>query len=96
METCYQLTLAVFSDGGGEVTAARKPVQGLAKVSKFLIGISKKNAENISVEMTMVNNRPGFKALIDGRLHSVWTFDIQNHHITKIFAVLNPKKLIWI
>lgn len=33
------------SDGGGEVTAARKPIYGADKITRFLIGISQKVPE---------------------------------------------------
>ncbi len=83
----------MISDGGGEVVAARKPVFGLSKVSKFLIGIAGKTDSKIRIRETMVNHRPGFIAYLDGTLHSIWTFQIRNSRIRKIFAMLNPSKL---
>lgn len=83
----------LYSDGGGEVSAAPKPIDSMKKVSKFLISISEKNEDNTVVELTSVNNRPGFKAFISGELHSIWSFSIKDGQIEKIFSVLNPDKL---
>jgi RNA polymerase sigma-70 factor (ECF subfamily) len=85
----------MYSDGGGKATAARKPIESLDKVSKFLIGIADKTAGRVHIEKTNVNNRPGFRAYMDGELHSIWTFDISQGKINKIFSVLNPDKLTY-
>lgn len=84
----------LYSDGGGKATAAPKPIESLNKVSRFLISIADKNEGRVAVEQTAVNNAPGFKAYIDGQLHSIWTFELKDHQIHKIFSVLNPDKLL--
>ena len=83
----------MYSDGGGKATAAPKPIESLNKVSKFLISITEKTAGHVYVEQTTVNNRPGFRAYIDEELHSIWSFDVRDGQIRKIFSVLNPDKL---
>ncbi|MDZ7692075.1 MAG: RNA polymerase sigma factor SigJ [Balneolaceae bacterium] len=83
----------MYSDGGGKANAVPKPVESLDKVSKFLISIANKTAGQVSIEQTIVNNRPGFRAYMDGQLQSIWSFDIQDRQIRKIFSILNPDKL---
>lgn len=83
----------LYSDGGGEAAAAPKPIESMKKVSKFLVSIAEKNQDNTTIELTSVNNRPGFKAFINGELHSIWSFSIKDGQIEKIFSVLNPDKL---
>jgi RNA polymerase sigma-70 factor (ECF subfamily) len=83
----------LYSDGGGKVAAAPKPIESMKKISKFLISVTEKNKDTISVEVTTVNNQPGFKAYIQGELHSIWTFGIANGQIEKIYSILNPEKL---
>lgn len=83
----------LYSDGGGQLTAAPKPIQSMKKVSKFLISIAEKNKSNIDVKMTTVNNRPGFKVYQQGTLHSIWTFHIESGQISAIFAISTPSKI---
>lgn len=83
----------LYSDGGGKADAVPKPIESLDKVSKFLISIAEKTAGHVTVEQTRVNRRPGFRAYMDGKLHSIWSFDISDGRIRKIFSVLNPDKL---
>lgn len=83
----------MYSDGGGKANAVPKPIESLDKVSKFLISITEKTAGQVTVEQTSVNCRPGFRAYMDGKLHSIWSFDITDGRIKKIFSILNPDKL---
>ena len=83
----------MYSDGGGKTNAAPKPIESLKKVSKFLVSIAEKTAGQVTVEQTRVNCRPGFRAYLNGELHSIWSFDITDGRIKKIFSVLNPDKL---
>jgi RNA polymerase sigma-70 factor (ECF subfamily) len=84
----------MYSDGGGQATATPKPIESAKRISKFLMSIADKNRDNVSVENTMVNNRPGFKVFIEDELHSIWSFSIRDGQIDTIFSVLNPSKLI--
>lgn len=83
----------VYSDGGGEVTAARKPIAGREHVSRFLFGISDQDDLDIEIRRVDINHRPGYLAYIDGSLHSIWSFRIERNGISDIYAVLNPGKL---
>lgn len=83
----------MYSDGGGKATAAPKPIESLAKVSKFLISIAEKNTDPVSIEKVKVNNRPGLKIYLNEKLHSVWSFQVTGNNIEKIFAILNPSKI---
>ncbi len=83
----------LYSDGGGKVTAARKPIDSMENVAKFLVGIAEKNKDRVEIERTSVNRRPGYKAYIDGVLHSIWSFDIRGRQIKEVYAILNPEKL---
>lgn len=83
----------MYSDGGGKAVAAPKPIESLKKVSKFLISITERNKGRVSVEPVTVNTKPGFKAYIEGGLHSIWSFDIRDGRIQAIYSILNPEKL---
>jgi len=51
--------VVVFSDGGGKVPSALRPVSGADRASRFLTGIAKKGAAGARVELADVNGQPG-------------------------------------
>jgi len=85
----------LYSDGGGKVTAARKPVDGAAKIAKFLVGIQKQvpSGTEWSIEREQVNGEPGMIVRMDGELYNVWSFHVEEGKIQSIYTVLNPDKL---
>lgn len=93
LQTLLAKDARMYSDGGGEVTAAPKPIQTSSKISKFLLSIAEKNTGSVSIENTRVNGRPGFKSYINGKLHSIWSFCITGDKIERIYAILNPSKI---
>jgi len=83
----------VTSDGGGKVTAARRPVEGREHITRFLLGVSEQTPDGLEVELVLVNGRPGLLATVDGEPQSVWFFHVRNDRIQNAYAVLNPDKL---
>lgn len=83
----------VTSDGGGEVVAARRPIEGRDRITRFLLGIADQASEDLDVQQVLVNGRPGLLATVDGRPHSVWFFHVKGGRIQDAYAVLNPAKL---
>lgn len=93
--------ITLWSDGGGRVTAALKPLHGSVKVAKFLLAIRSKKPANFVSQIVQINNQPGIinyigdreaGALCD-RLYSVMTFDFKDDRIQSVFIVINPEKL---
>ena len=78
------------SDGGGVVSAARRPVLGPDKVARFMAGVARKRGD---VELVDVNGRTGVAYVVDGSLHSVLSFTVDGEHITRIDIVRAPDKL---
>lgn len=85
----------LYSDGGGKVTAARRPVAGAGKIAKFLVGIQKQAPEDAEwwIEFKNINGEPGMIIRLEGEVYNVWSFYIENDKIQNIFVVLNPEKL---
>lgn len=83
----------LYSDGGGKVAAARRPVSGAETIAKFMIGIQKGVIEEVRAEVRSVNGKPGLLVYLGGRLQSVWSFLIEDGKVQNIFVVLNPEKL---
>jgi RNA polymerase sigma factor (sigma-70 family) len=81
----------VTADGGGLVTAARRPVEGAEKVARFYAGIIGL-ALDVTILERMVNGQPGLVAQLDGVV-TVFAFGITGDRIKHIWAVRNPEKL---
>ena len=83
----------LYSDGGGRVVAAQRPIYGANRIARFMLGIAGKAPEGARVQFAEVNSRPGLLATVDGRPHSAWAFHVENGRILRVFAVVNPEKL---
>jgi RNA polymerase sigma-70 factor (ECF subfamily) len=77
------------SDGGGEVSAVRRPVAGADKVARFIIGLGQKLAWLSSLENMAVNGAPGLVLLRAGQLNAVVSLAISGSTI----IIVSPTKL---
>lgn len=84
----------LLSDGGGKVTAARKPIHGADHIARFLTGlVNKIGASHLTVRPAEVNGKPGFIIYLDGRLQNLLSLDIVDERIRGVYIVVNPDKL---
>jgi RNA polymerase sigma-70 factor (ECF subfamily) len=84
----------LMSDGGGRVTAARKPIHGADHIARFLTGLIKKAGPGrLHIRPTLVNGQPGFITYWDDRLVNVLSLDIADNQIRAVYIVVNPDKL---
>lgn len=89
--------IVLYSDGGGKVNAARKPIFGNQKVASLLLGVLKKFAPiNPRYEPAIINSQPGIIGYDAEKIVSATIFDIIDDRITTIFIVNNPDKLVGI
>lgn len=82
-----------WSDGGGQVVAALKPLQGAMKVARFLLAIRSKWLSRSVAHVIEVNGQPGILYRVNDDIHSVMTFEIVDSYIQSIYSVRNPEKL---
>jgi RNA polymerase sigma-70 factor, ECF subfamily len=84
-----------FSDGGGQVMAAQKPLHGCLKVARFLVAIRSSQLTPVLLpQIAEINGQPGLvNQFTSGTLHSVFSFDCVEGEIHSIFAIVNPEKL---
>ncbi|RPF53402.1 RNA polymerase sigma-70 factor (ECF subfamily) [Aquisalibacillus elongatus] len=85
--------VTLYSDGGGEVRAALRPIIFNQNVAAFLKGILKNATDDFYYEIKSVNGQPGIISYMDQRLHSVVSFFIIDDIIQGIYITMNPKKL---
>ena len=83
----------LYSDGGGKVNAARKPVVGPEMISRFLLGLARLAGPHWEDRPAVVNGGAGALLLLDGVLHDAMTVEIEAGKIRRIFVVVNPDKL---
>ncbi|MFF2031580.1 RNA polymerase sigma-70 factor [Arthrobacter sp. NPDC058192] len=83
----------LFSDGGGKVTAARKPVIGADNITRFLVGISRTPVPNMRIELSSVNAMPAIIIYSGDVVDLVVIVESGNEHVTGLYLVRNPDKL---
>ncbi|MCH6231118.1 RNA polymerase sigma factor SigJ [Microbacterium sp. CFH 31415] len=83
------------ADGGGLVSAARRPVLGADRVARFLLGLPHLLPE-AQVEPTVTADGLAFLVTVDGRADSVMTLEVAVGRVTGVYIVRNPHKLtLW-
>lgn len=94
--------VTLVADGGGVITAARRPVLGADHVARFVLGIVEKYSKlmedgadlRIDVAPGGVNGAPAIVAFLDGKVLYVYTLDLDEEgRIRTVFGMANPEKL---
>ncbi|WP_181347402.1 RNA polymerase sigma-70 factor [Thalassobacillus sp. CUG 92003] len=86
-----QVTL--YSDGGGKVKSAVRPIESASNVLAFLYGIAKKVPEATFSDMTTINGQPAILYYMNGALYGTLSFYITKGQIEELYITLNPDKL---
>jgi len=84
--------VVLVADGGGEVAAARLPVEGAGRVAEFLSGFTRV-APDADIRIVWLNGAPAVRVDLDGELNTAVSLVIEGGWISRIYAVRNPKKL---
>ncbi|MEC3958860.1 RNA polymerase sigma-70 factor [Nocardia sp. CDC153] len=86
--------VTLWNDGGGKVTAARRPLYGPDHVARWLLGaMAKPISAGIRLESASINGELGVLAIIGDYRVGALTFDIRDGHIENIRFQVNPDKL---
>ncbi|MDA8369538.1 MAG: RNA polymerase sigma-70 factor [Nocardiopsaceae bacterium] len=85
--------VVAWADGGGRTPAARKPVRGADRVSRYLTSWMSRDIPGLEVRITEVNGQPGLLAIVGGELLIAGVLDVVEGRITAIRIVTNPDKL---
>ncbi len=83
--------VVVVSDGGGYVTAARRPIVGAQKVANFLIGGAR--SVDLDGKAVWINGSPGGRIDVNGEIITAFSVSVESGRITRIYAIVNPHKL---
>ncbi len=82
-----------IGDGGGEVTSARRPIEGADNVARFALGLMAQAGEGWSVGWAEVNGMPGVVVRHRGEVDSVLALDVLDGRVVAVHNVRNPAKL---
>ncbi len=94
--------VAFVSDGGGKASAALHPLVGTSKVSRFLMGLATKGANQFTLSTGQINGQLGVLLYnLEGGLAAAFSFQVvpgeqgatDDARIGNIYAVRNPDKL---
>jgi RNA polymerase sigma-70 factor (ECF subfamily) len=85
-----------YTDGGGKVQAARRPIHGRERVARFMVTIARpeRGAAGITLHRVDVNGQPG-RMMVDaeGRPVGILTLDVADGLVQTVRIVINPDKL---
>jgi RNA polymerase sigma-70 factor (ECF subfamily) len=86
--------VVLTADGGGQATAARRPVHGADRVARFLIATAATLSAGQRVVPLTVNGGPGL-ALVepDGTASLIGALTVADGHILRVDLVVAPGKL---
>ncbi|MGW0819241.1 RNA polymerase sigma factor SigJ [Streptomyces viridiviolaceus] len=81
------------ADGGGLAITHLRPIVGSAQIARAYAEIARVSGDRTTFLECTVNGLPGLLAQQDGKLSTVFAFEITGDRIRHIWAVRNPEKL---
>ena len=85
--------VVLTADGGGQASAARRPVHGADRVARFLLGVARKLAEADPVRPVRLNGGPGFEYVSGDVVHVVGALTVVAGRVSRVDLVVAPAKL---
>ncbi|MFH8887823.1 RNA polymerase sigma-70 factor [Streptomyces sp. NPDC054904] len=86
--------ITAWSDGGGKVRAALRPLHGPDRVARWLLGVlAKPTMAPVSTVPALVNGELGLLALAGDTPMGAVTFDLEDGRIRNLRLQINPDKL---
>ncbi|HME50539.1 RNA polymerase sigma-70 factor [Mycobacterium sp.] len=82
-----------IADGGGKVSAARRPVVGARKVAAAVVGLGRKGVPDMRIELATYNGAPAAVVFSGEDIDVVITAEITDGLISTLYVIRNPEKL---
>jgi len=85
----------VYTDGGGRVKAALKPIYGADKSTRFIVGLTRRYYSDTlaQAEVIELNGHLGLVIRAGGAVLAALTIDTDGHRVKTIYIIRNPEKL---
>ena len=81
------------TDGGGVVSAARKPLEGADRVARAVKALAAKGGAGVNFDLVDVNGMPGLLGATNDGVTMVMSFTVDDGQIVAIDVQRNPDKL---
>ncbi len=86
--------VTAWTDGGGKIRAALRPLHGADKVARWLLGVLRRPLPDVGVHSVLVNGEPGLLVTSGGAPDDVIVADLDpDNRIAAIRLIRNPDKL---
>ena len=86
--------VTAWTDGGGKVRAALRPLRGADNVARWLLGVLRRPLPDPGIQPVLVNGEPGLLVTSAGVADNVVALDLdQDNRIEAIRLIRNPDKL---
>jgi RNA polymerase sigma-70 factor, ECF subfamily len=85
--------VTAWTDGGGKMPAARRPLHGADKIARWLLGVLSRPIEAMQVHQVDVNAQPGVLVTSARIPDTVACLDVAGDKIVAIYLIRNPDKL---
>lgn len=84
-----------LGDGGGRVSAARRPVRGPDNVARLVIGLLRKSTGlgEMGIRFAQYNGMPAVVVTFDGVVDVVNCIEVSGGAVTGVYSIRNPEKL---
>jgi RNA polymerase sigma-70 factor (ECF subfamily) len=83
--------VVLVADGGGVVTAAKRPIVGAERLATFIAAGAAK--ARLTGSPVWLNGARGVRIESDGELAAAIGFTVENGRITRMYSIVNPNKL---
>ncbi|MCM6778308.1 RNA polymerase sigma-70 factor [Nocardia sp. CDC159] len=86
--------VTLWNDGGGKVTAARRPLHGPDHVARWIVGtMAKPVSAGVELEAARINGELGLLVSMAGHPIGALSFEIVDVRIHNVYFQVNPDKL---
>jgi hypothetical protein len=93
LEGLFAADIVSYSDGGGIVRAAQKPVMGRGRVAKFIAAIASHFWTGVTLSWIEANGQASVLLSRDAAVVTLATIDASAEGIDQIMWIMRPSKL---
>jgi RNA polymerase sigma-70 factor (ECF subfamily) len=83
----------LYSDGGGVVRAALRPIVGRARITRLFVGLARRKGQPQALAFSCINGWPGFIARDSAGRTETFALETRDSEIQAVYLVRNPEKL---
>lgn len=95
LEQMFTADIVALADGGGEVTAARRPITGSARVARYLAGLFTRTVPGLELTIEEINGAPAAVARVADTVLVIGSADLNPDSISTVRLIVNPAKLAY-